>query len=60
MKISAESGARWPPTTRQNGSTADEIRGTLGVEGFNAFLEVVRLAQAAVAVPLELNRNGQR
>src|SRR5689334_11940593 len=43
-----------------NRSAADEFRRPLGVEGLDAFLEIVRLPQPAVAMPFELDRNRQR
>ena len=36
------------------------LRRTLGVESLDAFLEIVRLAQAAVAMALEFDRDRQR
>src|SRR3954466_9357471 len=41
-------------------SAAGEFRRTLGVEGLYAFLEVLRLAQAAVAMAFELDCDRQR
>src|SRR5690348_1963922 len=41
-------------------SAADEFWRPLSVEGLDAFLEIVGLAQPAVAMPFELDRNRQR
>ena len=39
---------------------ADELGSTFGMEGFDAFAEIIGLAQPAVAVTLKLDRNAER
>src|SRR5208282_3502092 len=41
-------------------SAAAEFGLALAVEGFDALAKIVRLPQAAVAMPLKLNGNGER
>src|SRR5262245_31231385 len=54
--------SKFPPCAfmkRAAGSAADEFRRPLGVEGLDALLEVLGLAQPAVTVTLELDGDGE-
>src|SRR5258707_15105654 len=49
-----------PVCPKNEFSTPDKFWRTLSVKGFDAFLEVFRLSQAAVAMALQLDRHRQR
>src|SRR6202035_5987686 len=45
---------------KDRSSASDEFRGPLGVEGLDALLEVIRLAETAVAMAFQFDRDRQR